>query len=352
MVGLEDFDLQGVCGNLFVEDRLGIECAVIIADTGVIAADDEMGRAHVLPEVGMQHRLARSGVEHVEAVARHHGAVGREIELDHLADRRIPHRCRDIAGLEFAEQHVDHQAVAIEPRHGHVTQLLVGEVHGVAGLEGDDALPTALGDLVADLHGGAEGVREIVLEVGEMQDLDGARDREPTLAVERLDARMLRVGGAVDLLGHQRHLRVAHLLDRLDIHHGEYRIALDIGVAQGDPLGPGDPVGALEQAENRHREEAPVGGPHPLGHGDGVGDIHEAGQRTKIPAAQHHGIGGRLRTDNDRRQGLGLAHQGMVGIRVVDEQRLQSLGTDRFDHLLPLLVGSIARLSMLDRGGR
>jgi hypothetical protein len=100
VVGLEDLDLERACRHL-VEDGLRVEGAVVVADAGMVAADDEVGRAHVLAEVGVQHGLARAGVEHVEAVAGDHGAVRREVQLDHLADAGVAHRAGMSPGLSL-----------------------------------------------------------------------------------------------------------------------------------------------------------------------------------------------------------------------------------------------------------
>ena len=82
--------------------------------------------------------------------------------------------------LQLAEQHVDDQSVGAQALHGHVAEFFVRTVHRVAGLEGDHFLPAALGDFVADLDRGAEGIREFGLEIAEAQDLDRAGDNITT----------------------------------------------------------------------------------------------------------------------------------------------------------------------------
>jgi hypothetical protein len=52
-----------------------------------------------LAEEGVQHGFPRSGVEHVESVARDHHRVGREVELDHLADAVLAHVAGNVALL-------------------------------------------------------------------------------------------------------------------------------------------------------------------------------------------------------------------------------------------------------------
>jgi len=49
-------------------------------------------------------------------------------------------------------------------------------VHGIAGLEGNDPLPAVFLYFVAYLDRGTESIREIILEVTEVQHLDGTGD--------------------------------------------------------------------------------------------------------------------------------------------------------------------------------
>ena len=102
VVAAEDLDFECAIGDA-VEDGLGVEGAVVVADAGVVAADDQMGATAVLAEDGVEHGLPGTGVEHVEAIAGdHHGIFGK-VELDHFADRGIAHIGRDVPGLELAE---------------------------------------------------------------------------------------------------------------------------------------------------------------------------------------------------------------------------------------------------------
>ena len=86
-------------GHLFLENGLRVEGAIVVTDTGVVASDDEVGGAHVLAKIGVQHRFAGSGIEHVETVSGNHGAVGRKVEFDHLANGGITHWRGNIARL-------------------------------------------------------------------------------------------------------------------------------------------------------------------------------------------------------------------------------------------------------------
>ena len=332
MIRLEDLDLERASRHLIVEDRLRIECTVVVTDAGMIAANDEMCRTHVLTEIGMQDRLTRAGIEHVEAVTGDHRAVRREVQFDHLANRRITHRRRDITRLELAEQHVNHQAVTAQTIHGHVTEFLVRQMHRVAGLEGHNLFPPTLGDFVADLDSGAESVGEIGDEVRKVQYLDWTRHADPALRVERSDARMLRVAGTVDLLGHHLHLLIGDFFNGLHLHNRQYRIALDIGVTQRNALGVPDRFRAFDQAHHRDREERAIAQGHLFRGAHRVSDIHETRQGAEITGAHHHGIAGRLRTDQQGRQALGVVAECVVLGRVVDEKGFESVGADGLDH--------------------
>ena len=183
-----------------------------------------------------------------------------------------------------------------------MAQLFVGQVHGVTGLEGDDAFPATLGDLVTDFHGGAEGIREFGLEVAEIQDFNRAGDSEAALAVEGGYPGVFHVFGAIDLLGHGLHLGIADLFDSLHIHHGQHRVAIDIGVTQGNAFGTFDGIHIFQQAHHRDREERTIREGHFLGGAHGVGDIHKAFQWAEIATTHHHGIASSLGANDHGRQ--------------------------------------------------
>src|SRR3954449_757402 len=67
-VDLERLDGEAA-GRKRVEDVLGVKRAVIAADAGVIAADDQIRAAKVLPDERMQQRLARAAIAHFDGVA-------------------------------------------------------------------------------------------------------------------------------------------------------------------------------------------------------------------------------------------------------------------------------------------
>ena len=208
MVCAEDLDLHCAFRNLVVKDGLSVEITIVITDTRMVATDNEIGGAHVLTEIGMQYGFTRTGIEHVKTIARHHHAVRREVEFRHLANRRIAHMSRNITGLEFAQQHVNHQAIGIDSLHRHVAQLFMRTVHGITRLESDDLVPAMLLDFITDLDSSTEGIRIISLEVGEVQHLDGAGNGMTPLGGECSDTGVLRIVSAIDLVDHHSHLLV------------------------------------------------------------------------------------------------------------------------------------------------
>jgi hypothetical protein len=148
VIGFEDLDLQLTLDHVGMEDLLGLEGTVVIAHARVVAADDQVRAAHVLAEQRVQHGLAGTAVQHVEAVARDLTSVGREVQLDHLANGGVAHVGGDVALLELAQQHVDDGALAADAVHADAHEFLVGAVHGVAGLEGGDLVPAVALDHV------------------------------------------------------------------------------------------------------------------------------------------------------------------------------------------------------------
>ena len=124
---------------------------------------------------------------------------------------------------------------------------------------------------------------EGLLVVGQRVDLDRAGDAAVALLVDRGDARVGLVGGAVDLLGLALDVALPDLLDRdpaqrLAFVAGELDdvadLALEVG-RQGD----------------RDRPVVAVGGPHLAADALPVGGALEAGQRREAAVADHLEVG-------------------------------------------------------------
>src|SRR5215472_2353764 len=82
-----DIDLERLgaerAGPELVEDGLGIVGAIIIADAGMIAPDDQMRAAEILANKRVQERLARASIAHFDWIAGLNDRSRTEIIVDH-----------------------------------------------------------------------------------------------------------------------------------------------------------------------------------------------------------------------------------------------------------------------------
>ena len=148
-VHVEGPEHEGV-GRDLAEDLLRVERAVVVADAGVVTADDQVRAAVVLAEHGVQQGLARPGVAHLHRVAALDDALLAEV----IVDQRVDGLHADVSagmspGFSLPTQLVDVHAVA--HLDGHPGQVGVRVVHRVAQLQGRDRAPVALLELLARL---------------------------------------------------------------------------------------------------------------------------------------------------------------------------------------------------------
>ena len=151
--------------------------------------------------------------------------------------------------------------------------------------------------------------------------------------VEGLDAGVLHVVGAVDLVGHEGHLLVGGGLDGLDRLDGEHRVAVHVGVLEGDPH-------CRARCRRRSRPTLTIGtgqkSPSVVcifsADGHRVGEVHEAGQRVEVARSQHHRVGGRLGTDKDGFQIRRFGFEGCTFGVIRHVQGVQGVGAMWFDH--------------------
>src|SRR5262245_29940032 len=66
-----------------IEDVVGIERTVIVPNARVVAPDDQVRTAEILPNKGVKQRFARAGVTHLNRIARLDDGAGSEIIVDH-----------------------------------------------------------------------------------------------------------------------------------------------------------------------------------------------------------------------------------------------------------------------------
>ena len=109
---------------------------VVLAGAGVVAADDEVRAAVVLADDRVPDRFARAAHPHRQRQQREVGRVLRVVGHERLvaANARV---VVDVARLGHADDRMDEQVGFLFLR-GAERELVVGAVHRVAGLEGDD----------------------------------------------------------------------------------------------------------------------------------------------------------------------------------------------------------------------
>ena len=144
-----------------VEDELRVVRAVVVADSGVVPADDEVRAAVVLAADRVPDRLARPGVAHRCRERREEHAVLGVVAVEKRPVAVDANVDRDVVGLRVADERMDEQPVDGLERD--LRQVLVRAMDRVAGLEPDDALPASLGEDPPRLGRVARELRELRL---------------------------------------------------------------------------------------------------------------------------------------------------------------------------------------------
>ena len=230
----------------------------------------------------------------------------------------------------------------------------MGTVHGVTGLEGDDLVPTVLLNHRANFRRGAEGLGEVLGEVGVVEHLNRSGDKALAYGKESAGTGMIHVGRAVDLLGHELHLLVGGFLDGLHVLDGQDRVPFHVGIKDGNAFGVFDGRGVFDDVDDGYRPEQAGGGLHVVGHGERVFEVHETGEGIEISAAHHDRIRSRLGADEQLGQPFGFLQQ-FGALRVVrDVKWIQRVRTVRLNHKLSLSSGpgDPRRKSLSFRPGR
>src|SRR5687768_13091924 len=188
-----------------IEDVLGVVVAVerpaagVLAWSGVVAAYDKVCAAVVLAADRVEDRLAGSTVAHRRGEDGQHRPVLRIVALQDRLVGAHPDVGGDIRGAGLAHERVQEQS--IDYLQGALLDVLVRAVHGVPGLETDDALPAFLREDLAQAARfvvvGRERLRVRVFH----EQRHFAAEEHILLAVHGGDARVLRVRRAVDLPG-------------------------------------------------------------------------------------------------------------------------------------------------------
>src|SRR5215204_5544079 len=188
-----------------IEDVLGVVVAVegpaagVLAWSGVVAAYDKVCAAVVLAADGVEDRFAGSTVAHRRGEDGQHRPVLGVVALQDRLVGAHPDVGGDIRGAGLSDERVQEQPV--DYLQGALLDILVRAVHGVTGLETDDALPAFVREDLAQAARlvvvGRERLR--VRIVHEQRYL--AAEKHILLAVDGGDAWMLRARGTVDLAG-------------------------------------------------------------------------------------------------------------------------------------------------------
>jgi len=165
---------------------------------------------------------------------------------------------------------------------GAQAELAVGAVHGVAGLEGDDAAPPLAGELGAQLGRRLPQRPEVVVD-RHLQPLETAADGDRMGFVQQVrDPGMIGAGGAEGRLRARLEVGLPDLLDVQRRQHHPFGIAQRqhaAGLERGGEL-PGD------VEHDRDRPEGAVGQAQGRADGVVVGPVHEAGERREAAVEQ------------------------------------------------------------------
>src|SRR5713226_93560 len=184
-------------GIEFCEDVMRIVCAVVVADAGMVAPDDEMRTAIVLAHQRVENGFARASIAH----------GGRQYAENHAVRRIVIFQQDFIAAHTYISRNivafgVANQGMQVEPidrLQGAFLDILVGAMHRVTSLEANHALPTALDELLARLRGGETIPGKSLVLQG--NDTHRATQQNTALLVEYFNAGVGLFGRAVDLAG-------------------------------------------------------------------------------------------------------------------------------------------------------
>ena len=278
--GLEASRVHGV------EDVVRIERPVVVADPGVIAANDQVGTAEILPKQSVQQRFARTCVAHFDRTTSLNDGARHEIILDQRIDCPGPDVGRNVARLELAENLMDEQPVT--DLDGDLGQILVAAMHGVAGLEGRHFRPSPRLEPGAGFGRAEIQARERLWVNAFAQRPHGARQVDLALGHHLGDTRVGQIRASKDVRALQ--LPVDRVLFR-DRHHG-HNLAQFLVEQRHVLVGP-DAVGqvlATGQGDRNGPEHA-VYQPHVQADPAPVVVPHEAVERCIGAHRHHHEIG-------------------------------------------------------------
>ena len=298
-----------------VEHGVRVEGAVELAHAGVIASDEQVRDAVVLARQRVEERFARSRVAHGggeggqdRAVL---GVVPGHQRLVGLEARGRGH----VVALRLAHQGMEDEAV--RDFEGHLGEVLVRAVDGVARLEPGHALPAAGRDLRAQLARGQAVARE--RQLGQGQHTHGAADERARPREQVRDTRVARVFRPVD--GARLLQRIAHV-HVLDAEHAPDAAG---SVPQGGFARRAQEVAGpvLHGQGERKRPHGAVGQAQALQDRTVVGEAEEADERAGRTGGDELQVGELARVERDLGKALRAVAQGfhlLRGDEAVDER--------------------------------
>src|SRR5215213_824058 len=188
--------VEDVLGVVITVERLAVR---VLARAGVVASYDEVRAAVVLAADSVEDRLAGSAVAHRRREDGEHRAVLGVVTVQDRLVGAHPDVGGDVCGAGLADERVQEQP--IDYLEGAFLDVLVRAVHGVTGLETDDALPALLREDLAQAAWLVVVSRERlgVRVVHEQRYL--AAEKHMLLAVDGGYPWMLRARSTVDLAG-------------------------------------------------------------------------------------------------------------------------------------------------------
>src|SRR5712692_250921 len=179
------------------KDVVSIIRAIVVANTGMVATDDERRAAVVLAHQSMEDGFSRTSIAHGGGQHPKHDTIGRIIVLQQHFITAHAYIGGDIVALGITDQWMEIEA--INYLQSALLNIFVGTVDRVAGLESNNALPAALGELLARLRWS-----EAILGKGliwQCDHADRAAQQYVALLIDYFDAWVRLFSCAIDLAG-------------------------------------------------------------------------------------------------------------------------------------------------------
>src|SRR5579875_3195158 len=174
---------------------MSVISTVVVADTGMVAAYDEVRATVVLAHQRVEDGFARAGVAHGGRQHAQNHALARIVVFQQHLVAAHAYSGGDVVALRVTDQRV--QVEAIDRLQRAFLDVFMGAVNRIARLEGDNTLPTTLGEQPTRLRGRVAINSELLRLQGD--DTHGATQQHLTLLIQYADTRMGLVFRAIDL---------------------------------------------------------------------------------------------------------------------------------------------------------